>query len=165
VSNHINSNVRKLFLAGVLLAGLALLLVPVLLAQEQPVSPRVDKTSAANFKTTVANLEKVLKKQGFMIVAKVDHQNMLSMVGAKIKGSISIEFGKPDMGKMLFPMNPAVGLEMPARLYVYEDVNGKTIVSYYRPSVGFATYVNDMISQAGKMMDAMLDGITNEAVK
>ncbi len=65
-----------------------------------------------------------------MVVAKIDHKNMLSMVGANIRGSSTIEFGKPDMGKMLLPMNPAIGLEMPARVYVYESSDGRVTVSF-----------------------------------
>ncbi len=126
---------------------------------------RVDKVSAKGFDATVKAVEKTLKSKGFMIVATVDHQNMLKMVGAKIKGAKTIEFGKPDMGKMLMPMAPEAGLEMPGRFYIWERNDGKTVVSYYRPSVGFGKYGNEMMTKMGNDMDGMWGMIVNEATK
>lgn len=126
---------------------------------------RVDKVSNKGFAETVKSVETALKKNGFMIVATIDHQNMLTMVGTKIKGSKTIEFGKPDMMKMLMPMAPEAGLEMPGRFYIWERNDGKTAVSYYKPSVGFAKYDNEMMTKMGKDMDGMWRMIVDEATK
>ncbi len=135
-------------------------------AQEKTGIPeRIDKVSTKDFDATFKAIEKTLKAKGFMIVATVDHQNMLTMVGIKIKGSKTIEFGKPDMGKMLLPMAPEVGLEMPGRFYIWERGDGKTVVSYYRPSVGFSKYGNEMIAKMGADMDGMWSMIVDEALK
>jgi len=125
----------------------------------------VDKVSAKGFDATVKAVETTLKKNGFMIVATIDHQNMLKMVGAKIKGSKTIEFGKPDMGKMLLPMAPEAGLEMPGRFYIWERNDHKTVVSYYKPSAGFSKYGNEMMTKMGKDMDGMWEMIVNDATK
>lgn len=156
---------RNQITTGLRALGVAVLAVGLLATTAQESGPRVDKTSARDFKTTVSNVEKALKKEGMMIMAKIDHQNMLSMVGAKIKGSVTVEFGKPDMGKMMFAVTPAAGLEMPAKFYVYEDASGKTILSYYKPSVGFAAYKSEELNKVGAMMDMMLDKISTEATK
>jgi uncharacterized protein (DUF302 family) len=135
-------------------------------AQEKTGMPeRIDKVSTKDFDATFKAIEKTLKTKGFMIVATVDHQNMLTMVGTKIKGSKTIEFGKPEMGKMLLPMSPEVGLEMPGRFYIWERGDGKTVVSYYRPSVGFSKYGNEMIAKMGADMDGMWSMIVEEALK
>ena len=90
----------------------------------------VDTVSKHGFDKTVQAMTKAIKARGMMVVATIDHQNMLSMVGMKIKGSKTIEFGKPDMGKMVFAMAPEAGLEMPAKIYVFERGDGKTVMSY-----------------------------------
>jgi len=110
---------------------------------------RVDVVSSKNFEQTVETLNSAIKSKGMMVVATVDHQNMLKMVGASTKGATTIEFGKPDMGKMLFSMKPEAGLEMPARIYIYERSDGKTVVSYYKPN--YAKYGADF----AKMDDMM----------
>jgi uncharacterized protein (DUF302 family) len=126
---------------------------------------RVDKVSNSDFVRTVQQLETALKGKGMMIVATIDHQNMMRMVGASLKGSKTIEFGKPDMGKMTVAQNPESGLEMPGRIYVWERGDGKTVVSYYRAAPAFAAYGKDNLKMAGEMMDKMLDEIVAEATK
>ncbi|MGQ0570635.1 MAG: DUF302 domain-containing protein [Armatimonadota bacterium] len=121
---------------------------------------RVDRKSNSSFAVSLKKLETTIKAEHMMLAAKIDHRNMLSMVGAKIKGATTVEFGKPDMGKMLLPMNPAIGLEMPAKIYVYETSAGKVVVSYRKVASGFATYDNPEVAKAGEMMDMMLDKIT-----
>lgn len=74
-------------------------------------SDRVDRVSAQTFETTAQQLETALQGGGFMIVARADHQNMLRMVGANVKGSRTIEFGKPDMLKSHLQAHPEIGLE------------------------------------------------------
>jgi uncharacterized protein (DUF302 family) len=125
---------------------------------------RVDRASARNFQTTVKQLETALQSRGFMIVARADHQNMLRMVGANTKGALTIEFGKPDMMKMQLPAHPEIGLEMPMRIYVWERADGKAIVSYRRPSAGFAAYGPDLKTM-GDMMDRMFDEIAADATR
>lgn len=132
-----------------------------IIAQTEIVN-RTDTVSKLGFKKTVQGLTKIIKSKGMMVVATIDHQNMLSMVGAKIKGSKTIEFGKPDMGKMVFEMNPEAGLEMPAKIYVYENKDGKTIMSYYKSN--YAQY-NPEFSKVDEMMSMMLSEIVNEVNK
>ncbi len=126
---------------------------------------RVDKVSNSDFARTVQQVETALKSKGMMIVATIDHQNMMRMVGASIKGSKTIEFGKPDVGKMTVVPNPEVGLEFPGKIYIWERGDGKTVVSYYRTSPAFAAYGKDNLKMAGEMMDKMLDEIVTEATK
>lgn len=143
------------------ISAIALAVVALVAPSAQAQDPdRVDKVSRSSFADTLKKLDSTLKAEHMMIVAKVDHKNMLSMVGARIKGATTVEFGKPDMGKMLLPMNAAIGLEMPARIYVYETSDGKVVVSYRRSAKPFATYGPDA-AKAGEMMDMMLEQIAS----
>lgn len=145
-------------------AGVILLLAfsAVSFAQDKE---RVDKVSNRGFSATVKAVETVLQKNGFMIIATVDHQNMLTMVGAKIKGATAIEFGKAEMGKMLLPMAPEAGMEFPGRFYIWERSDGKTVVSYRKPSSGLGTYGNEMVTKMGRDMDGMWEMFASEATK
>ena len=134
------------------------------LVSAQPAN-RVDQVSNKGFPETVQRVETALKGKGMMIVATIDHQNMMRMVGASMKGSKTIEFGKPDMGKMTVVPNPDVGLEFPAKIYIWERTDGKTVVSYYRIAPAFAAYGKDNLKMAGEMMDKILDEIVTEATK
>jgi len=126
---------------------------------------RVDKLSNADFARTVRQAETALKSKGMMIVAEINHQSMMGMVGASMKGSKTIEFGKPDLGKMTVVPNPEVGLEFPGKIYIWERGDGRTVVSYYRPGPAFAAYGKENLKAAGEMMDKMLEEIVAEATK
>ena len=126
---------------------------------------RVDQVSKSGFDTTVKQLETALKRRGMMIVATIDHQNMMKMVGASIKGSKTIEFGKADMGKMTVVPNPESGLEVPHRIYIWERGDGRAVVSYYRAAPVFAAYGKDNLKMAGEMVDKLLDEVVAEATK
>lgn len=126
---------------------------------------RVDKVSASSFDKTVKQLETAIKARAMMLVATIDHQNMMSMAGVRIKGSKTLEFGGPDMGKMVLTKSPEAGLETPAKIYVYERADGKTVVSYYKPSGGFSSYGKEHTSMAGQMMDKTFEEIVAEGTK
>jgi uncharacterized protein (DUF302 family) len=147
---------RHALILTALLSGLA----PVA-AQSQE---RVDRVSAQNFQTTARQLETALQSRAFMIVARADHQNMLRMVGANTNGALTIMFGKPDMMKTHLPAHPEIGLEMPMRIYVWERADGRTVVSYHRPSAVFAGYGPDL-RMMGDMMDGMFDQIAADAIR
>ncbi|OGR60092.1 MAG: hypothetical protein A2X36_10540 [Elusimicrobia bacterium GWA2_69_24] len=134
------------------------------LAHAEPAN-RVDKVSNSDFARTVQQVETALKGKGMMIVATIDHQNQMRMVGASIKGSRTIEFGKADLGKMTVVPNPEVGLEFPGKIYVWERGDGKTVVSYYRAAPAFAAYGKDNLKMAGEMMDGMLSEVVSDATK
>ncbi|MBI2981915.1 MAG: DUF302 domain-containing protein [Deltaproteobacteria bacterium] len=122
---------------------------------------RVDTVSQKGFKGTVDAVTKAVKSRGMMVVATIDHQNMLTMVGTKIAGSKTIEFGKPDMGKMVLTMDPGAGLDMPGKIYVFEK-DGRTTVSYSKTD--FARY-NPGFSEVDKMMGMMVAEIVKEATQ
>ncbi len=147
---------------GIALAFVVALLGSVALAQAEPAN-RVDSVSHSDFLRTVHQVETALKSKGMMVVATIDHQNMLRMVGSSIKGSKTIEFGKPEMGKMTIAPNPEAGLEMPGRIYIWERGDGKTVVSYRESALG--AYGKDNLTMAGEMMDKMLAEIVAEATK
>lgn len=154
---------RMLFgiLAGVALCILAI--TPNWALAQGPKQDRVDVVSDKAFKPTVDSLTTALKGEGMMVVATIDHQNMLRMVGASIKGATTIEFGKPDMGKMLLPMAPEVGMEMPGKFYVWERSDGKTVISYRKVAPLYASYGKENIAGAGNMMDMMAEKLMNAA--
>lgn len=123
----------------------------------------MDRVSAQNFQTTVGQLETALERRAFMIVARVDHQNMLRMVGTSTRGALTMLFGKPDMMTTNLPAHPEIGLEMPMASNVWERTDGRTVVSYHRPSAVFAAYGPDL-RMMGDMMGGMLEEIVADAV-
>lgn len=93
-----------------------------------------------------------------MVMATVDQGNMLSMTGLRLKATLFL-IGNPTVGKKLFEQNHAVGLYVPLRVFVYEDKDGKTYVSYDKPSELLAPLHNQEIDQTAQMLDQKLDSL------
>jgi uncharacterized protein (DUF302 family) len=119
---------------------------------------RVSIPSQKDFDQTVGHLKSAVAQGGMMIMATVDQGNMLSMTGLKLKATLFL-VGNPTVGKKIFEQTHAAGLYLPLRVFVYEDKNGKTYVSYDKPSSLLAQFDNNEVNQTATMLDQKLDGL------
>jgi uncharacterized protein (DUF302 family) len=145
------------------LMGIALTLVFAVAALAMPAaaqSTRVSVASQKNFEQTVSQLKSAVGQGGMMIMASVDQGNMLSMTGLKLKATLFL-VGNPTVGKKIFEQTHAAGLYLPLRVFVYEDTNGKTYVSYDKPSSLLAQFDNNEVNQTAAMLDRKLDGLVH----
>jgi uncharacterized protein (DUF302 family) len=123
-------------------------------------SARVTVPSQNNFEQTVSHLKSAVGQGGMMIMATVDQGNMLSMTGLKLKATLFL-VGNPTVGKQVFEQNHGAGLYLPLRIFVYEDKDGKTYLSYDRPSSLLTQFGNQTIDKTAAMLDQKLDGLAH----
>jgi uncharacterized protein (DUF302 family) len=116
------SFVRRAALLTALFAGLA---ATPALAQEARVSIPSNKA----FEQTVDAFKMAVSKGRMMVMSTVDQGNMLRMTGLELKGTLFL-VGNPTVGKQVFEHNPAAGLYLPLRVYIYQGQDGKTYLSY-----------------------------------
>lgn len=125
---------------------------------------RVVVTSTKSFEQTSDAVKSLVAKNGMMVMAEVDQGNMLSMTGLSLKAKLLL-IGNPNVGKQLFEQNHAVGLYVPLRLFVYNDENGKTQISYGKPSALLAKFDNDRITMVAQMLDKKLEDLATMAAR
>ncbi len=87
---------------------------------------------------------------------------MLSMAGLRLKATLFL-VGNPMVGKKLFEQDHGVGLYVPIRVFVTEGKDGKTYVSYDKPSVLLKQFGNSQIDMTASMLDQKLDGLARMA--
>lgn len=119
---------------------------------------RVTVPSHKSFDQTVSGLKSAVGHGGMMVMATVDQGNMLSMTGLKLKATLFL-VGNPTVGKKLFAQNHSVGLYVPLRVFVYEDKDNKTYVTYDKPSELLAPLNNQEINQTASMLDQKLGSL------
>lgn len=119
---------------------------------------RVTVPSQKSFDQTISQLKSNVSQGGMMIMATVDQGNMLSMTGLKLRATLFL-VGNPNVGKKLFEQNHAVGLYVPLRVFVYEGSDGKTYLSYDKPSSLLGQFNNGEISKTAAMLDEKLEGL------
>ena len=146
-------------LSSRLLSILALLTFTAALAA--PASAQTGRISVASqhsFDQTVGALKSAVGQGGMMVMGTVDQGNMLSMTGLRLKATLFL-IGNPTVGKKLFEQDHAVGLYVPLRVFVYEDKDGKTYVTYDKPSELLAPLNNQEIDQTAQRLDHKLDSL------
>lgn len=123
---------------------------------------RVTVESTKSYEQTVDKLKAAIGQGGMMVMAQVDQGNMLSMAGLKLKAAIFL-VGNPTVGKKLFEQDHAVGLYIPIRVFVTEAKDGKTYLSYDKPSSSLKQFNNPEISAVAGMLDQKLEGLAQMA--
>src|SRR5258708_23233455 len=126
----------------VLTALFASLAATAALAQES----RISLPSSKTFDQSVDALKMGVRKGGMMVMSTVDQGNMLKMTGLNMKGTLFL-VGNPNVGKQVFEKDPAAGLYLPLRVYIYQGSDGKTYLSYDKPSIVLKSFNNSSIAQ------------------
>jgi uncharacterized protein (DUF302 family) len=127
-------------------------------------SQPVEVVSSSTFDQTVDKVRTLVAKDGMMVMGEINQGKMLSMTGLKLNG-ITFLIGNPTVGKKVFSVEPAAGLAIPIRLYIFENRDNKVIISYYKPSDLLSHYHNPEVDMVGKMLDEKLANLTTMASK
>jgi uncharacterized protein (DUF302 family) len=86
--------------------------------------------SSHSVDATVAKIEAILKEKGVKLFAVVDHSGEAEQAGLKMSPTKLLIFGSPRAGTPLMVAAPSVALDLPLKLLVAEDAQGKTWISW-----------------------------------
>src|SRR3984885_10807902 len=79
---------------------------------------------------TVESLTRILREKGITLFALVDHSGEAEKVGMKMPPTKLLIFGSPKGGTPLMLASPTIALDLPLKILVWEDDQGKVWVSY-----------------------------------
>ena len=83
---------------------------------------------------TVEKLEQMLKAKGVKLFALVDHSGEAERAGMKMRPTKLLIFGNPKGGTPLMIAAPSIAIDLPLKILVWEDGNGKVWISYNSPA-------------------------------
>jgi uncharacterized protein (DUF302 family) len=123
----------------------------------------VVKESATDFDATVERVRTEIEKRGATIVTTVDHAAAAKASGLELRPTKVIIFGNPRLGTPLMQKEQKAGIDLPLRVLIWKDANGKVQIGYWPPSrITDALGIDD----PGKVTDKMaaaLNAITSAA--
>jgi len=93
----------------------------------------VDKPSSHSVDQTVEKLKGILQAKGVTLFALVDHSGEAEKVGMKMRPTKLLIFGSPKAGTPLMLAAPSVAIDLPLKILVWEDEQGKAWISYNSP--------------------------------
>jgi len=82
---------------------------------------------------TVQRFEDILAERGLKLFALIDHSGEAARVGMKMRPTKVLIFGSPKSGTPVMVAAPSVAIDLPLKVLVAEDENGKVWVSYNSP--------------------------------
>ena len=83
---------------------------------------------------TVQRLEDILKANGVQLFAMIDHSGEAQRAGLKMSPTKLLIFGSPKAGTPLMLAAPSTAIDLPLKILVRGDEDGKGWVSYNSPS-------------------------------
>jgi len=93
-----------------------------------------DKPSNHSVDQTVDKLKNILQSKGVTLFALVDHSGEAEKVGMKMPPTKLLIFGNPKGGTPLMLAAPRIAIDLPLKILVWEDAQGKVWVSYNSPA-------------------------------
>ena len=90
----------------------------------------VTLASAHSATETVERLKALLTQKGIELFAHIDHAAGATSVGLPLLPTQVLIFGNPRVGTPLMEARQTVGLDLPLRVLVWEDGEGKVWVTY-----------------------------------
>jgi uncharacterized protein (DUF302 family)/uncharacterized membrane protein YidH (DUF202 family) len=120
----------------------------------------VDKPSAHTVDQTVEKLKSILQAKGVSLFALVDHSGEAEKVGMKMRPTKLLIFGNPKAGTPLMLAAPSVAIDLPLKILVWEDAQGKVWLSYNSP-----TYLRDRHNLPPELLPniAVVEGLATAA--
>lgn len=90
----------------------------------------VSQPSHHSVDETIEKLKKLLEAKNVKIFALLDHSGEAEKAGMKMRPTKLLIFGNPKAGTPLMIASPSIALDLPLKMLVAEDTNGKVWISY-----------------------------------
>jgi uncharacterized protein (DUF302 family) len=104
--------------------------VPMIVAKEGGI---INIPSNHSVDETIDRLENILRSKGITVFALIDHSGEAAKVGMKMPPTKLLIFGNPKGGTPLMLAAPSIALDLPLKILIAEDAQGKVWLSYNSP--------------------------------
>jgi uncharacterized protein (DUF302 family)/uncharacterized membrane protein YidH (DUF202 family) len=94
----------------------------------------VDIPSNHTVDQTVQRLKGILEAKGVNLFALVDHSGEAEKAGLKMPPTKLLIFGSPKAGTPLMLASPSIAIDLPLKILIWEDDDGKAWISYNSPA-------------------------------
>jgi uncharacterized protein (DUF302 family) len=93
----------------------------------------VTKSANCTVEEAISKIKSLLVIRGITLFAVIDHSGEAETAGMKMPDTKLVIFGNPKGGTPLMLASPSIAIDLPLKLLVAEDANGKCSISYNSP--------------------------------
>lgn len=156
-------NARARVACLILAATLGAAAGPSLADNPAPYPGTVTVTTKIGFDSLLGRLERAVVDNGMGVVARASASKGAAARGVKIPGNAVIMVFRNDYAVRMLAASVPAGIEAPLRIYVTENPDGTTGLTYRKPSSVFAPYGNPKLDEIARELDPVLEKIVQDA--
>ena len=93
----------------------------------------IDIPSNHSVEETVEKLKGILQAKGITLFALVDHSGEAGKAGMQMRPTKLLIFGNPKAGTPVMLAAPSSAIDLPLKILIWEDAQGKVWVTYNSP--------------------------------
>jgi uncharacterized protein (DUF302 family) len=94
----------------------------------------IDIPSNHSVDETVEKLKGILQSKGVALFALIDHSGEAAKAGLKMRPTKLLIFGNPKSGTPVMLAAPSSAIDLPLKILIWEDAEGKVWVTYSSPA-------------------------------
>jgi uncharacterized protein (DUF302 family) len=94
----------------------------------------VSRPSNHSVDQTLQKLQEVLRVKGVKVFAIIDHSGEAEKVGLQMRPTKVVIFGNPTAGTPVMLAAPTLAIDLPLKIMIWEDGDGKVQISYNSPA-------------------------------
>ena len=98
-----------------------------------PANGIVTKSANCTVEEAVSKIKSLLVGRGITLFAVIDHSGEAEAIGMKMPDTKLLIFGNPRGGTPLMLASPSVAIDLPLKLLVAANTDGKCSISYNSP--------------------------------
>ncbi|BBI18287.1 DUF302 domain-containing protein [Neochlamydia sp. S13] len=121
-----------------------------------PSYPFIVYSSAEPPSKIIEKLISIINAKNVALFALIDHAEEALKKGLKLPYEQLLIFGDPKTGTLLMQENPAIGIELPLKILVWQNDEGLTQIGYKDPTCLAANYgIKENLQILQKMNDTL----------
>ncbi len=129
--------------------------------QLQPNEGIIEKEFAGDFETVAKKVvTQIANHPKVDLFFVIDHQALAKEYEMELPNSVLLFFGNASTGTQLMLKNPSVGFDLPLKILVFQDENGKTKIAYNNMDVIFEHHGIEN-KEASHQLNTLLKGLTS----
>jgi uncharacterized protein (DUF302 family) len=94
----------------------------------------INVPSKHSVEETVEKLKSILQGKGITLFSLIDHSGEAEKAGMKMRPTKVLIFGNPKAGTPVMLAAPSSAIDLPLKILIWEDAQGKAWVTYNSPA-------------------------------
>lgn len=111
----------------------------------------------------VEKLKKIFQAKDITVFALIDHSGEAQKAHLDLRFEQLLIFGDPKTGTFLMQENPAIGIELPLKILIWESLDGRTQIAYKDPTYLAEVYGikknSDILQKMSNALATLIDNV------